>query len=405
MHRGVWIAVAAMAVVCAGCASRAQVAERTAARMLDPRTPSREMLCLQGRLIGLAPESAPFLASGFFPIGLYDAPESALFDIAAAGFNLVLNGDTAPGYLDRARAAGLRVVPYVRTDERMPADVREAAGERAVFAWYLFDEPDLNGMEPETYAELSAKLRRLDRSRGIFLTVLRPKNYPLYVGGSDILAPNPYPIRRLRAEENNLREVIYAVRAARLAAGARPVWVVLQAFWAEPVWPRNPTPEELRCMAFLALNHGASGVTYFSWKSGDRTLIEHRELFESIRRLNGQLDALRGALLVPPEERAFEIDVDEPAESARRRPVRPPERPILLDCSMRAFGRARLFIAANPDPWPKRATIGLPGLADPRVSELFPGASPAPVLEGDRLTLAFEPFEVRLLWLAPPAPR
>jgi len=131
-----------------GCMSSTWTARRLAARMLDPRTSPKRMFVCRQKLRDLTPASDQYLADAFFPIGLYDVPESALQEIAAAGFNLVVNGGKDERYLRRAEAAGLRVIPYVRVD-RMADDVTRARDARAVPAWSLFDEPYLNQLAPE----------------------------------------------------------------------------------------------------------------------------------------------------------------------------------------------------------------------------------------------------------------
>ena len=384
-----------------GCVSRTWAARRLAGKMLDPASSPRQRLACRQRLIALAPDSDEFLPDAFFPIGLYDVPESSLQEVAAAGFNLVVNGGKDARYLRRAEAAGLRVIPYIHL-ERMAGDAARVADARAVMAWYLFDEPDLNRLPPEEYHRLARKLRRADRSRPIFLTVYSPAHYRDFVEACDVLAPNPYPIRHLEPERNNLRIIGMAVDAARVAAAHRPVWAIVQVFWAEPIWVRNPTPDELRAMVFLALNHGANGVIYFSFKSGDRPITEHAELFEMIARINGQLRSLRGPLLVSPRPAASEMTVieedrepvsgDEPSANAS-----PP-----LDCSLRPFRGAHLLIAVNPDPWMKRVSLSLTEFVSvARAHELFAQEEdgPASFPAGEPVTLDFGPHEVRLFWL------
>ena len=387
------VSAALLAAFLPGCISRAWVAQRVAAKMLNPATSPRKSLRFRQRLIALAPESEEYLADAFFPIGLYDVPEAALQRIAQAGFNLVLNGGKDARYLDRAGAAGLRVIPYIRLD-RMREEVERAGARRALYAWYLFDEPDLNRMAPEEYARLAAKLRKLDRRRPIYLTVFSPRRYDDFVSECDVFAPNPYPIRRVEPEANELRHVGLAVDLARQAAGSRPVWAILQTFWAEPWWPRNPTPAELRAMVFMALNHGADGIVYFSYKSGDRAITEHAELFEEIERINGRLRALRGALLVKPLPDALRVEpILLGGEPLRQGP---------LDVSLRRFGEALLLIAVNPDPWPRHARIFLPEWARAaRSYKLFDADIPDPIrIAGESaISLSFEPYQVHVLWI------
>jgi hypothetical protein len=388
--------------VCAllsGCVSHGSLAERATRTMLDPATLPSEELRLQQRLVALRPESDRFLGEAFFPIGLYDVPEEALPEIAAAGFNLVVNGGKDAPYLARARAVGLRVIPYIDS-VHIAADVAAAAGARTLYAWYLFDEPDLNALSPKSCLELAQLLRAADSTRPIFLSVLSPENYSDYVAACDILAADPYPIRHREPELNELRRVPQWIEAARAAAGRRPVWAVLQAFFAEPIWPRNPTPLELRAMAFMALNHGASGILFFSYKSGDRPITQQSELFPGVVQLVGEIHALHGALLVPPRAVNFRVQVTEeqipPTASKKFEDSAP------LDCSLRPYFDAQLFIAVNPDPWKKTAQLAMPSsLAGKSMEEIFldppPQALTVPV--SHPLELSFEPYQTRVFWI------
>ena len=400
-RRLLWLAqLGCLCALLSGCASRGGLAERATRDMLDPATSPAEALRLEQRLIALAPESDRFLPEAFFPIGLYDVPEEALPEIAAAGFNTVVSGGKDASYLARAQAVGLRVIPYIDT-AHMAADVASAGDRRTLFAWYLFDEPDLNALAPSEYLELVKLLRAVESKRPIYLTVQSPENYSAYAAGCDILAVDPYPIQRRAPELNDLRRVPQWVEAARAAAGPRPVWAVVQAFFAPPVWPRNPTPQELRAMAFMALNHGASGILFFSYKSGDRPITQQAELFPAIVRLAGEINALRAPLLVPPTPADFNVQIVEeqvPATAPKASEDRAP-----LDCSLRSFLDAQLFIAVNPDAWKKTARLSMPAsVAGKSMEELFPDSPPQalPAPNNPRpLELSFEPFQTRIFWI------
>lgn len=393
--------MALLALWLQGCTARAWRVRRLARQMLDPTTSPRESLSRRQRLMELAPESGPFLSQAFFPIGLYDVPESALQEIAAAGFNLVVNGGKDARYLARAEAAGVKVIPYIN-HAKMREEVERVHGRRAILAWYLMDEPDLNEVAPEEYSRLARRLRKLDRARPIYLTAWSPLRYGDYVNECDILAPNPYPILHEEPELNNLRLVGIILDAARESASGRPVWAILQAFYAEPMWPRNPTPRELRAMVFLALNHGADGIIYFSYKSGGRPITEHRELFAEISRINGHVRALRGALLARPIRPVRQVEVKQDERPATLQMPADARASAPLDCSIRNFGGAQLLIAVNPDPWPKTMDIHLPGGDTPRkATALFADEGPAPIdiQAGAPITAQFAPFQVRLYWI------
>jgi len=384
----------ALASLLCGCQTPAQ---RAADVMASPGATPLQRLQAQTLLMGhggAAPENA------FFPLGLYDVPLDALDQTAAAGFNVVVNGDKDnPLYLARCEALGLRLVPYVRLDA-IEQDVARAAGQRALWAWYLFDEPDINQWPADRIAAGFDALRKADPTRPIFLVVWAPPRYGEFMSSCDVFGVTPYPIVKLDARENNLRRVGAWLDAARHQAAGRPVWAILQAFWAEPHWPRNPTPEEWRAMVYLAVNHGAGGVLTFGYKSGGQPLPNHEPLWEAVRRVNAELGALRAVLLQPPVPAACAVRYkewapydDDPA--VRRRPP--------LDCSLRRLPGACLLIAVNPDPWPKTASLDLgSSFAPPNTGvELFadPNRGPVNLPSTRRLELDFMPFEVRIFLL------
>lgn len=385
----VWMGMLGLCLT--GCAiTRAQQARKAATAMLAPDTTPLQRLRYRQYLLTLDEAAEPYLADTFFPIGLYDVPEDALHEIAAAGFNLVVNGSTEAHYLQRAGAAGLKVIPYINT-KQIARDVKRVGNNPTVPAWYLWDEPDLNKLAPENYRALAEELRAQDRKRPIFLTVWSPRSYNVYVDECDIFAPNPYPICHLDAEKNELRIVSRTIDHARATVGYQPVWAILQAFWAEPLWPRNPTPEELRAMVFLALNHGTDGIIYFSYKSGDRPLTQHHRLFAEIKRINGQIHALRSTLLKRPVPReALDDKLHSTLTDAG------------IDYSVRRFGGATLFIAVNPDPIAVTAALDFAVLgATKPARELFLPISlnATPPTPGQKTSLRFQPFEVKLFWI------
>ena len=360
--------------------------------MLDPRRTVRQQLVSQQRLIALGRRSDPYVDRMFFPIGLYDVPAHALDEVAAAGFNLVVNAQKEPAYLARCEALGLRAVPYIDLGG-MDGEVRQASQTRAIYAWYICDEPDLNRLSPEALQEHFHALRRADPERPIYLTVWSPRRYVDYVSYCDVFAPNPYPIIHTEATQNNLRRVSYAVRAARRLAGERPVWAIIQAFWAKPWWQRGPTPEELRAMVYLALNQGAKGIIYFSYRSGDKPISGHRDLFAMIRQVNGELRALKPLLLKDPLPGSALSVASAAGATDEGNESMPP-----LDCSLRRLGDRRLLLAVNPHPLPTTAAIRFAEAEPETVVELFTGADQAPTeVKGDAwLKLRFDPLQVRV---------
>ena len=95
---------------------------------------------------------------------------------------------------------------------------------------------------------------------------MNPKPAAAYFQDADIIWTDPYPIPS--------RPVTMVSRwvsdAVSIAGPSKPVWAVPQAFdWN--VWNKGkidqahrPTPEEERCMTYLALVHGAKGILYWA---------------------------------------------------------------------------------------------------------------------------------------------
>ena len=91
------------------------------------------------------------------------------------------------------------------------------------------------------------------------------------------------------------------------AAQPKPVWGVIQAFGhADPKhdWVL-PTPEEIRCMAYVAVVEGAQGLLFYSHgRKGDPFYIrDHAEHWAFVQRLGAELQTLSPVLLSPAVQR------------------------------------------------------------------------------------------------------
>ena len=387
-----------------GCATPATRAARHADGMLDPSRTPLERLRSQAAVVAMGDAADAYLPDAFFAVGLYDVPKQALPLLAEAGFNLAVNADKDdPELLACCERLGIRLVPYIRLG-RMQEDVRKAQGEDALWGWYLFDEPDLHKKPPEFIRTHYRALRQADPTRPIYLTVLSPRRYADFIESCDVFAPNPYPIVHVDATKNQLRWVAMAADAARKRAKGQVIWLIIQAFWAEPWWQRNPTPAELRAMVYLALNHGAKGIVYFSYKSGDRPITEHKKLFAMIRQVNAEIRALKPALLRDPLPDAVDASLgrDERGGLVVGRP-----RLGAADCALRRYRGRWLLTVVNPDPWAKQVYVRLQGAASrcAEAVELFTDEAPDPHPAVGGLVLPLRPFQVRVLELLPDAPQ
>ncbi len=229
----------------------------------------------------------------FYPLGIYSVRSTNDFAaISAAGFTVV-SGPAEPGYLGAARTAGLRVLASFGTraggkfDE---AKAREAVARfdrhPALWAWYLADEPDLNGVSPPQVERAHRALKRAGAGKPTALVLSKGYEALHYAPIADITMIDYYPISWLP-----LAAFPKQVRQARLALGrSRPMVAVIQAFdWSRyPAFHfpekdlRAPTPEELRCMAYAALVCRATGRFFYPFNDGCWDMRREPRMWEAL---------------------------------------------------------------------------------------------------------------------------
>ena len=80
---------------------------------------------------------------------------------------------------------------------------------------------------------------------------------------ADVLSTDPYPIPG--GSITSMASV--GDRLERAIDGRTNVchWTWIQNFGGEGSWTRPPTPEEVKCMVMLSVNHGVKGIAYFTW--------------------------------------------------------------------------------------------------------------------------------------------
>jgi hypothetical protein len=212
---------------------------------------------------------------------LYDVPAASFPTIAAAGFNTVV-GPASERTLDVARANGLKVIGNVSVTDR--ETIEAVRHHPALWGWYLFDEPDLHQASPRIVAHLNMQMHRLS-SKPTLAVLMSGGAVEKYCGTADLLGVDWYPV-----PWSPLATMAREMRLARLAMARRPFYAIVQAFdWNSspellhtdtPLRP--PTPEEVRCMAYIALTQGAAGLLFYTYDNGRWKLQEHPELWNDL---------------------------------------------------------------------------------------------------------------------------
>ena len=298
-------------------------------------------------------------------------------------------------YLDAAAAAGLRVqvgfdaarvlagdLEYVR------ARVRALHTHPAVGGWYVFDEPEMHGVEPRVLVAVRDAIRAEDRVHPITIAASwLGADYP-YRGGFDVAILDKYPI-----PYSGPAAIIPALERAR-RSGER--WQFAFQAYATDLdhrWPssdpgpgRYPTRDEMRAMAYLALNHGAQGLWAFSFDYLHHTPGSEWkwvELTELARELRG-LEQVWGSGETPALSVSGESDA-------------------ALDAGVRRLGAAHYVTIVNSSGRTVKGSVALNDLPDAAVITRVDADAPfeaAGELAGSRLTATWRPYAAHVYAIA-----
>jgi len=239
-------------------------------------------------------------APGFFPLGIY-APGSTnnLQEIHSAGFNLV-TGPADQAFLQAAGLHQLRVLASIPSipgrsfsEAQVKSTVRRQDSNPNLWAWYVVDEPDLNGISPAAVEQANQVVKRFGR-KPTALVLYSGSNALGYAAIPDMLMIDRYPVPWLP-----LANFSQNVRVARFAAGPQKILIaVIQAFdWS--YYPelldhrpnlRVPTYQEMRCMTYCALAEGANGLFYYAYDDGKWRMREHPATWDALRQVAGEVN-------------------------------------------------------------------------------------------------------------------
>ncbi len=354
----------------------------------------------------------------FFPLGWYGKPDAAqLAEVAEGPFNCMLmygtnhaGRDTMTGLLDDMHARGMKLV-YCLNDvyptakyfeekgwngvtgnDAIAAAVLDAYKEHpAVLAWYLNDELPRE-IKPQLL-DYYRRVREGDPSRPSFIVLCNRRDFPVFHDTTDILGVDPYPV-----PNDPITRVSGFVDFGREAVNnAKPVWLVPQAFaWyqykskdkdrghtptAEELRTgRAPTREEERCMTWLGIAHGATGLIYYCYYDM-RVLPQYAEMWGWMREIAGEVREFSPVLLEGEDAPGLEV----------RRAGRD------LHTRLISHGGALYLIAVNTSPEPAAAEMRLPRRVF-HATALFGDSNPVEC-RGRTLRLPLAPLEARVIML------
>lgn len=236
----------------------------------------------------------------FFPILLYGAPtdDATLAELREFGFNVLScraeesTSLPARGFYGAVHGGKVQADPasvFLGIGTDSPALyykknlLEQTAAANAMTAAGIPNRPIMNAIgywEDEPAGVVAGKLP----SREV---------YEDLVVAIDVSAPYLYPV-----PYQSVASVGEAVARARKATGGKkPLLPILQLFaWEKDA--RYPTPAELRCMTYLALVEGATGIGFYTYSpvtgqpKGTTIATARTELWQSVKQLNREIAEL-----------------------------------------------------------------------------------------------------------------
>lgn len=234
---------------------------------------------------GLIVEGLPFIPFGFYT---YSPVQPGLAEEEAVkGFNMMspyqeIQGKTLSerrAYMDRCAELGMKVnynllslaggggvghkqhenLSHRKRIRMLKREIETFRDHPALLSWYISDEPVGQGVPPDSLVNTYALIRELDPYHPVSVVFMTPEMAPAYRHVMDIVMADPYPIPHGRVEE--VGEVTAMLHEEFFLD--KPVWIVPQAFGGNEWWEREPTPQEVRVMTYLAIVNGSSGIQYF----------------------------------------------------------------------------------------------------------------------------------------------
>jgi hypothetical protein len=331
----------------------------------------------------------------FFPLMTYHALPEDFPLVAELGFNTVynhfnVNRDRPPdGYtaaltesLNAAEKNHLFMVATANAPYGKLFTIAPAKDHPALLLRYGAAEPwgDLTRMH-ESYNAI----KLLDPDLPVMIVQNNYSRLQETAPGADIVATDPYPVPNV-----SLRGVVDATQAAlRATGGKKPAWTVVPQYGA-----KIPTREELRCMVWLAISSGATGLAVYSWEDRVRDpqtrelkgwyVREHPEQIEDLRAVLHEVRARESILI---------------GQDAAAQPAMTPANPALHVLLKDADGR-RYLIAANDARREAETVLKLEGTPDGDARPLDGGAAALAFRQG-QAALKLPPLGVAVYEMAP----
>jgi hypothetical protein len=195
--------------------------------------------------------------------------------------------------MDLIFSYGLRVICPVGDSWLEPASKHPG-----MLAWYLADEPEGHGQTPESLREKYVQLKKKDPDHPIGLDHFLLDSLAQYTNCADFTMTSYYPL--LAGGGPPLQNSAVYLEHSRAVHGRNWThWPFIQVFGGTNTdggkW-KQPGPDEVRCLVYIALVHRAQGIFYFSyWPQAPKT-------WSAVGVLNQEIQKLTPCLLAEGKE-------------------------------------------------------------------------------------------------------
>ena len=260
----------------------------------------------------------------FLPLGIFCVPNECHGEVAAAGFNTLLNyrgahkqGKEVRTYLDRCAQYGLMGVVDVQTftkcakSGRLESDgladlVRRSEDHPALLAYYIADEPEYGKVPPEDYVKGYEIIKEIDPHHPVIMLNNRFSAIAEYVAACDLLMPDPYPgFYQVDGPMRSLTTQGKTVLECLRHKPTRP-WFTPQFHNGLCYGNRNrergdiigraPTLVELRFELYSAVVHGARGIIGWPFEAAGWSVRDAPEYLRGLKAVVAEMAALGPAM-------------------------------------------------------------------------------------------------------------
>jgi len=243
----------------------------------------------------------------FFPLGYWGVSGRYMADFGKFGFNALVTTFPSPLYNHIVDEYNMRYIPrlvqyridgYRETQQLFEETIKKNMEDPRILAWYSCDEPEVVGMARMPMARINEYIKHLDPYHPVFLNFLWLPFYRAesgYADSSDILGIDHYPTEPAK--------IIPYIDILKERSRYKPAWMWLRAcHFGEG--SRFPTPEETKCMTYLSIVKGITGLLYFRFFEPKMMVMQFGGLIHELR-------AIEHILISPDSEQKVDVEPSE----------------------------------------------------------------------------------------------